>query len=229
MSNRFKRQPVFALIFLTLLAAASTPVPQADPSRYLNDVRSLASPDMEGRGAGTKGLTRAQHLIEKRYKELHLDPAGTNGYTQPFTVSTGARLKSDNQCSISQNGSRTDLKIEHDFVPFSFSSSGRVDAPLVFAGYGATADEFHYDDYAGLDVKNKIVVVVRYEPSGFADKSGHHGLTEHSQLITKAINARNHGAKGLIIVNGKLGDGEEDLLTRFGSVSGPQDAGIEML
>jgi len=229
MPNRINRHAVFAFVFLALLAAASTPAPQADPNRYLNDVKTLASPNMEGRGAGTKGLMRAQHLIEKRYKELHLDPAGTNGYAQPFTVSTGARLKSDNQCSISQGSTRTELKIERDCVPFSFSSSGRLDALVVFAGYGATADEFHYDDYAGLDAKDKIVVVLRYEPSGFAEKSGHQGLTQHSQLITKAINARNHGAKALVIVNGKLGDGEEDLLTRFGSVSGPEDVGVEMV
>ena len=116
-----------------------------------------------------------------------------------------------------------------DFVPFSFSSSGSVESPLVFAGYGATADEFHYDDYAGIDVKDKIVVVLRYEPSGFAAKSGNHGLTQHSQLITKAINARNHGAKAVIVLNGKLGDGEEDLLTRFGSVSGPENVGITLV
>jgi len=54
-------------------------------------------------------------------------------------------------------------------------------------------------------------------------------MTQHSQLVTKAINARNHGAKALVLVNGKLGDGEEDLLTRFGSVSGPEDAGILFL
>ena len=101
--------------------------------------------------------------------------------------------------------------------------------PVVFAGYGATAEEFHYDDYAGLDVKDKIVVVLRYEPSGFAEKSGNHGLTQHSQLITKAINARNHGAKAVVVLNGKLGDGEEDLLTRFGSVSGPENVGIVMV
>ena len=75
-------------------------------------------------------------------------------------------------------------------------------------------------------MKDKIVVVLRFEPSGFAAKSGNQGLTHHSQLITKAINARNHGAKGLILLNGKLGDGEEDLLTRFGSVNGPENAGI---
>ena len=118
------------------------------------------------------------------------------------------------------------MKLNQDFVPFSFSSSGEVAGPVVFAGYGATAPEFGYDDYAHLDVKDKIVVILRYEPAGFAAKSGHAGLTQHSQLITKAINARNHGAKAVILVNGKLGDGEEDLLTRFGSVNGPENAGI---
>jgi hypothetical protein len=54
-------------------------------------------------------------------------------------------------------------------------------------------------------------------------KGGNQGMTQHSQLVTKAINARNHGAKALVLVNGKLGDGEEDLLTRFGSVSGPEE------
>src|SRR5579871_1125378 len=218
-----------SIVALALLAASSTTPPQADPTRYLTDVKALASPEMEGRGAGSKGLTRAEHLIEKRYKELRLDPAGVNGYSQPFSVITGARLKNDNRCSVLESGARKDLKVEQDFVPFSFSSSGQIEARLVFAGYGATADEFHYDDYAGLDVKDKIVLVLRYEPAGFAAKSGNHGLTHHSQLISKAINARNHGAKGLIVVNGKLGDGEEDMLTRFGSVSGPENVRIEMI
>src|ERR1017187_1477521 len=219
------------LVFVAavLLAAASTPMQQADPTRYLNDIKTLAAPDMEGRGAGTKGLTRAEHLIEKRYKELGLEPAGVKGYAQPFTVVTGARLKSDNHFAAQAGESKSDLKIDQDFVPFSFSASGQVGAPLVFAGYGATADEFHYDDYAGLDVKDKVVAVLRYEPAGFAEKSGNHGLTQHSQLITKAINARNHGAKAVVVINGKLGDGEEDLLTRFGSVSGPENVGIVMV
>ena len=118
-------------------------------------MKSLASPTMEGRGDGTKGLTRAEHFIEKRYKDLDLDPAGVNGYEQPFTVVTGARLKSDNLCSVQNGGSRKNLKINQDFVPFSFSLSGDLNQPLVFAGYGATADEFQYDDYAGLDVKTR--------------------------------------------------------------------------
>ncbi len=220
---------LFAVVSLTTALLSPSSTPKADSTRYINDVRELASPEMEGRGAGTKGLTRAEHLIEKRYKDLHLDPAGVNGYAQPFTVITGARLKSNNSFLVRKPDKKQDLKIEQDFVPFSFSSSGQVNAPLVFAGYGATADEFQYDDYAGLDVKDKIVVVLRYEPPGFAGLNPHHTQTQHSQLITKAINARNHGAKALIILNGKLGDGEEDLLTRFGTVSGPENVGTVMV
>jgi hypothetical protein len=229
MPTRLRFQRILFVFAAALFLAASTPVQQADPARYLNDIKSLAAPEMEGRGAGTKGLTRAEHLIEKRYKELGLDPAGVRGYAQPFPVVTGARLKSGNHLVVQSANSRNDLKIDRDFVPFSFSASGQAAAPLVFAGYGATANEFHYDDYAGLDVKDKIVVVLRYEPSGFAEKGGNHGLTQHSQVITKAINARNHGAKAVVVLNGKPGDGEDDLLTRFGSVSGPENVGIVMV
>ena len=228
MKNRLWPYCPLLILALVVLLAASTPVQQADPARYLNDIKSLASPEMEGRGAGTKGLTRSEHLIEQRYKELGLRPAGVNGYAQPFKVVTGARLKSDNHFIVETAGSKKQIKIDQDFVPYSFSASGEVGAPLIFAGYGATADEFHYDDYADLDVKDKIVVVLRYEPSGFAEKSGNHGLTQHSQLISKAINARNHGAKAVVVLNGKLGDGDEDLLSRFGSVSGPESVGIVM-
>lgn len=219
---------LFAALAFALLAAGAPPtISTADPHRYLDDIKTLTVPAMEGRGDGTKGLTRASHLIEKRFKSLGLEPAGANSsYLQPFTVITGAQLKGKNEFAVMTGGQKRELKSKQEFVPFSFSSSGSAHGPLVFAGYGATADEFQYDDYAGIDVKDKIVIVLRYEPPSFAVKAGNQGMTRHSQLVTKAINARNHGAKALVLVNGKLGDGEEDLLTRFGSVSGPEDVGI---
>jgi aminopeptidase YwaD len=225
-SPRQLRRLVFALLTLTLLTVASgEPVNQADPARYLADIQALTAPKMEGRGAGTKGIARAAHLIERRYQDLKIEPAGSTGYLQPFSVITGARLRSHNHITVTTGVEKSELGANQDFVPFSFSSSGSVSASVVFAGYGATAEEFQYDDYANLDVKDKIVVILRYEPASFATKSGNHGLTQHSQLITKVINARNHGAKAVILVNGKLGDGEEDQLTRFGSVSGPENVG----
>src|ERR1700678_1527314 len=203
---------------------------QVDPAKYLADVKTLSAPNMEGRGAGTKGIDRAAHFLAKRYKSLGLQPAGTNGYFQPFSVITGAKLSGTNVLTENINGVNKDLKINDDYVPFSFSSPGEAGGSgVIFAGYGITAPEFSYDDYAGLDVKDKVVVVLRYEPSGFATKSGNQGMTHHSQLVSKAINARNHGAKALVVVNGKLADGEEDLLTRFGSVSGPENVGIVMV
>jgi hypothetical protein len=218
-----------AAVFL-LAASVAFAVPAAigpaDSQRYLNDIKTLTQDKMEGRGDGTKGLVRAEHFLEARYKSLGLEPAGTKGFLQPFTVTTGAKIKGKNHFQLLNGETKTELKLNDDYVPFSFSESGTASAPLVFAGYGVTAGEFGYDDYAGLDVKDKIVLVLRYEPSSFAAKSGNQGLTHHSQFFTKAINARNHGAKGLILLNGKLGDGEEDLLTRFGSVSGPENVGI---
>jgi len=219
---------ILALLALTVFVAAS-PSPTigaADSQRYLNDIRTLSAPAMEGRGAGTKGIGRAARVIAARYKSLGLKPAGTNSYFQPFTVITGARVKGRNHLVVETGSAKNELKINQDFVPFSFSSSGSVSGTVVFAGYGASADEFKYDDYGGVDVKDKIVVVLRYEPEGFAAKSGNHGMTQHAQLVTKAINARNHGAKAVVLVNGQLTGGEEDLLTRFGSVSGPEDVGI---
>jgi len=207
------------LLAFALHAPASGP---DDAQRYLNDIKALTTPSMEGRGDGTKGLTRAARLIEERFKNLGLEPAGTHSYFQPFTLITGAKLKSNNHL---QAGS-TEFKLNQDYVPFSFSTSGTASAAVVFAGYGATAGEFAYDDYDGVDVKDKIVLLLRYEPPGFAAKSGNNGLTQHAQLINKAINARNHGARAVVLINGKLGGGEEDLLTRFGSVSGPVDSGV---
>ena len=230
--------------------AATPAVGSADPAEYLNTIKELTAPAMEGRGDDTPGLMRAANLLQQRYKTLGLEPAGSHGYLQPFTLTTGAKLAGNNHLREQVAQKTQDLKLKEDFVPLSFSSSGAVDAPVVFAGYGASAGEFDYDDYANLDVNGKIVVMLRYEPAGFAGKSGNQGLTQHATMITKAINARNHGAKAVIIINGTpIGapsattntttnstansttngtavQGQQDRLMPFGSLSGPENVGI---
>ena len=80
-ASRIRRALLCVLLAFSLLATATAPsIAPADPARYLNDIKTLAAPDMEGRGAGTKGLGRATKYIEHRYKSLGLQPAGTNGY-----------------------------------------------------------------------------------------------------------------------------------------------------
>ncbi len=216
---------LLAATFCFADTTAVTTVP-ADPQRYIADIKALTQPKMEGRGDGSKGLVRAEHLLVDRYKSLGLQPAGSKGYLQPFTVTTGAKLTGANHLTFENGSAKTEEKLDQDYVPFSFSASGTASASVVFVGYGITAEEFGYDDYAGVDAKDKIVVALRFEPTGFAAKSGNQGVTNHGQIISKAINARNHGAKGLILANGKLNDGETDQLTRFGSVNGPENVGI---
>src|SRR5438105_7586268 len=153
--NRLRRPAILAIAVLLL---ASPAIPQAEQSeswRYLNDIKSLTTPAMEGRGDGTKGLTLAARLIEQRFKSLGLEPAGKNSYFQPFTVTTGARLKGATFHILSGN-SKTELKLHYDFRPISFSSSGSGSGPVVVVGYGATANELEYDDYDRIDVKAKI-------------------------------------------------------------------------
>jgi Peptidase family M28/PDZ domain/PA domain len=218
---------VALLAALAVVATAQTfTVGKADPVRFLNDIKALTVPAMEGRGDDTKGIELATNMLEERYKSLGLAPAGTQGFRQPFSVITGAKLLGNNSIHEQVGGITKDLKLNDQFVPFSFSSTGEAAAPVVFAGYGATADEFKYDDYDGIDVRGKIVVLLRYEPPSFAAHAGNQGQTQHAALITKAINARNHGAKAVVVVNGKLNNDEQDNLTRFGSVSGPENVGI---
>jgi hypothetical protein len=124
------------------------------------------------------------------------------------------------------------LTVGQDFVPFSFSEALEVKAPLVFAGYGITAPEFNYDDYKGLDAKGKVAIVLRHEPQENDEKSVFAGkqMTTHADIVNKAINARNHGALGLVLVN-DLGNhpGEPEELIRFGSLVGPEEMQIAAL
>jgi hypothetical protein len=213
------------LFVLYITASFSQAAPQVPADRYLDHVKYLASPELQGRGAGTPGLQRAARYIADRFREFKLQPAGEKvSYWQSFQVTTGAKPGSHNQLG--------DLQFSTDFTPLSFSSNGEVNAAIVFAGYGITAPEFHYDDYQGIDVKDKVVLLLRYEPKVFRKDAGGRDrqyYTHHASLVSKAINARNHGAKAVVLVNGYADPKQQDTLIRFGTVSGPENVGVLML
>lgn len=218
--------------WLAVLAYAAAPVKldRPEPAAYIEHVKYLASPEQQGRGAGTDGLRRAEDYVAKQFKSAGLQPGGENGsYLQAFTVTTGATMGDENRFVITQAGEQQRLRPEQDYIPLNFSSSGSVSGSVVFAGYGVSADEFHYDDYFHLPVEDRIVVVLRYEPPSFRDEgSGREKhYTHHAHLVSKAINARDRGAKAVILVGGETGRQEE--LVKFGSVAGPDNAGILMV
>ena len=236
-TRRFVNVGIIGLaIVATFALAPAVGAQQADPDTYRKHVKTLASPEWEGRGAGTEGLLRAAEYIEAEFKRLGLEGAAGHGdYRQALRVTTGAVLKADNVFEWTNEGKTRELAVESDYIPMSFSSVASVDGQVVFAGYGVSSSELGYDDYTHFDVKDKIVVLLRYEPPRLdgsqedeGEKDAPRRYTHHSRLITKALNARQRGAKAVLLVNGKLEGKEEDLLLRFGVVAGPEDAGIVM-
>ncbi len=221
------RKFILFVIAVCVLNAA-----RIDPDRYLAHIKYLASEELKGRGTGTAGLDKAAAYIARQYRALGLKPAGDKGYFQAFEVTTSARLGSGNHFSYAHGAGSAKLKLQEDFVPMNFSSAGKVSGQLVFAGYGITAPEYRYDDYAGIDVKGKVVLLLRHEPQEFDDNSVFAGkiFTNHAQFASKAVNAKFHGARAVILVNDRHNhSADADTLQKFSGVVGPAGAGIPYL
>jgi hypothetical protein len=181
--------------------ALKTRPSEAAAGNLIDIVRTLAQPAWEGRGVGTAGIDSAADYIASLMGASGLQPGGENGgWFQSFEVTTGVQAAGPNDVQV--RGKRFDLG--RDFQPIGFSTNGTLLAPLVFAGYGISAPGYDYDDYAGLDVRDKLVVVLTNEPGEMDEGSRFDGTvnTPHADLRTKAIVARQHGALGLIVVNG---------------------------
>jgi len=205
--------------------------------RIQADINFLASPQLKGRDTGTPENNRAAKYVAEGFRHAGLQPlgggAGKDSFFQYFTVTVGAELGPKNFLSVTASAGATVLGLKEDWLPFNYSENGQAGVPLVFAGFGITAPEYNYDDYAHLDVKDKAVIVLRNEPQKDDEKSifDVRQPTQYSALINKAINARNHGAKVMILVNDAPSalpgaPPEEDLLMPFDSLSGPQNPGI---
>ena len=165
------------------------------------EVTRLADPEWEGRGPGTRGQELAAEYLADMMKINGLRPGGDDGtFFQSMEVTTGVEVGEPGAVEVS--GRR--FAVGTDVQPIGFSTNGTLKAPVVFAGYGITAAGFDYDDYAGLDVRDKLVLVMTNEPQEMDSTSRFDGSvnTPHADLRTKAINAREHGALGMLVVNG---------------------------
>lgn len=216
--------PVLAA-FGILLSAAD----DFDAGRYLDHIKFLASPELKGRASGSPELEKAADYISAHYKSLGLPPADGKTYLQAFPITTSAKLGKKNSMAVAISGDRQTLPEGQEYQPLSFSAKGKGSGRVVFAGYGITAPEYNYDDYAGLDVKGKFVIVLRHEPQEFDKKSVFDGdaYTQHAQIPSKASNAKSHGALGVILVDDRgHHPNDSDVLDPFGKIEGPADAGI---
>src|SRR4051812_49011352 len=232
MLHRFAwRLAIIPAVIASCLAATNDD--RFTAKEFLEPIKYLASDELKGRGDGTPELDQAADYIAGKFRGYGLKPLGDNGtYLQHFSLVTGAKLGKDNVAAMRLGYKSVRLKVQEDFVPLSFSANGTLDAAVLFAGYGITAPEYKYDDYQGVDAKGKLVIVLRHEPQENDEKSVFSGtrLTSHAEIANKAINAKNHGAAGMILVS-DVGNhpGYPDTLAKLGDVNGPTEMSIPVI
>jgi aminopeptidase YwaD len=214
--------PRRSLAALLILAACAPrlverrgPEPALDAARAAAEVGWLADPARAGRGAGTPGDAEAARWIAERFREAGLAPAFGEAYAQDLEVPFRATLKERNALAL--GGAAAALRDE--WLPFGFSDDGEVEAEVVFAGYGISAPELGYDDYAGLDVKGKVVLVAQDFPRAADERSPFRDPRNyrHGEWRTKAIVARERGAAALVGV--RAGGGADELPPWRGQVA----------
>ncbi len=171
-------------------------------------VTHLASDALEGRLVGSEGSRLAADYIAARLNDAGLTPMGENGsFFQNFEFNSGVRMVAGaNRLRLSAGAGAAPQEFapDQDFRPLSFSDNGDLEGEVVFAGYGLTVPGKlgeGYDSYAGLDVKDKIVLVLRYVPEAVEPKRRAE-LNRYAGLRYKAMIARSHGAKALLVVTG---------------------------
>lgn len=201
---------LLSLFCVTFINAGGQPGPSAITAAELREhVAYLASDELAGRGSGTDGNREAAIYIAAKLKVWGLKPAGINGtFFQPFDFVSAVKLGDKNACTLKGSGGEKKLAIDVDFRPFGFSTTARVEGTLVFVGYGVAAPEKQYDDFAGVDVKGKILVMFRYGPDGTSPRSE---FQRHTGLRNKARVARDKGAVGMILINGPADEAEDGL------------------
>ncbi|MDB5306607.1 MAG: aminopeptidase [Gemmataceae bacterium] len=220
------RRLSFLLVLLLAAPAAAQPAAPdvAAVERMRKDLFFLAGPECEGRGVGTAGLDKAADHVAAAFKTAGLKPAAKDGtYFQPFVMNGFPELDGPSTLAFAgPNGKKVAAEATVDFRPIGFTSGGKTAAGVVFVGHGITAPNLKYDDYAGLDVKGKWVIVVRRTPRPESSRDGRFDTavpagsdSPYSALAGKLDNAVAHKAAGVIFVSDPVTAGDADRLIPF--------------
>ena len=197
---------LLAAITATAAAWGAKAVPGTQ-DRLKSDVQYLSSDKLEGRGVGTKGLDLAADFVRQQFKKAGLDVTRVDGGAfQKFTLVTDVKLAKPNAVKLlGPKGQSIDLKIGSDFEVCAFGGSGKISGELVFLGYAIDAAEAHYSDLKGVDLKDKIAIIMRRTPLQGDDDgpfaAPHGGISRHAALRSKVSNAFGAGARAILFVN----------------------------
>jgi len=201
-------------------APAAHPLPaepehraEVSAAEFLWEAAWLSDDARGGRDTASEGGRAAADWIAARMKAMGLEaPEGAPGYRRPWDFQ-GEIVKEGCSLEILEGREILPFPLETGFTVLMGSTKEAIEAPVVFAGYGITAGDLKYDDYAGLDCKGKIVVVLRHEPREKDAKARWNGdrATPHASFFAKEAAARAAGAAALVVVNDPLNHAEDVL------------------
>src|SRR5512146_2519186 len=189
----------------SLPPAARAAMKAIDAQRIKAHVQFLSSDLLEGRGTGQRGGDVAAHYLASQFQSYGLKPAGDDGTFLQKVPMVGVTTKPESKVSLIQQGDKTiDLRLGDDviFNDQTQSATDEIDAPLVFVGYGIEAPEYKWDDYKGVDVAGKMLLMLVNEPPS-SDESFFKGkaLTYYGRWTYKYEEAARKGAVGVILIH----------------------------
>jgi hypothetical protein len=179
---------------IKLSTEIETALSKVDTTQFKADIAYLADDKLKGRAPGTEGFQMAVDYVVGRLKSMGVKPAGENG-TWLQQVKFRKAFIQNGTLSLAGNNQSLKAGVDYVIMPNPYLPDVKLSGQLAFAGYGASEPELGYDDYAGLDVKGKIVLVTRGAPDKFSSSVSAH--TMNPTTILKA--AADHDAVGVII------------------------------
>ncbi|QSR16343.1 M28 family metallopeptidase [Novosphingobium sp. KA1] len=189
------------------IAAAPVPAPQFDIARVSNDIKTLSSDAFEGRGPATRAEVKTIDYIAAQMKAAGLKPAGDNGTWFQNVPLRQSDIVGTPSLSMSIGGTATPLtqgaEVAVRAAETGQSAVAFKDLPLVFVGYGVKAPERGWDDFKGVDLKGKIMVVLINDPD-FEGGEGDFGgklMTYYGRWTYKYEEAARQGAAGVLVVH----------------------------
>ena len=190
-------------------SAQGTPAVPANLATGFNDIREdtlradltfLASDALQGRMSLQTGDDVAIQWIASEFAKAGLQPAANGSFRQPVELIEYHGDREHSYVALKRSGSEQQWKFPDAFG--GYRSDVDVTADVVFAGFGITAPELHYDDYLGIDARGKIVLIFDHEPQETDPTSIFNGTgnTRYATGRVKILNAQAHGAVGVLIV-----------------------------
>jgi len=194
-----ERLKISAKVFLCVLAIAGVAAAQdwnARGKAWWAHIQYLADDRLEGRGTGTEGFATAASYVTDQFQKAGLQAAGVHGYVQSVEFNVLQLDEANSSVALVRDGKAEAIQFGEEGFLIPTSNSAPVEAPVVFVGYGLNIPGEKYNDFAGLDLKGKIVVWVTGGPSSMPTSVKAHYQSQEE----RRRNLASTGAVGMVVI-----------------------------